>query len=224
MSREAVLRPLFVSLPTPRGTDAEGLLHGYFVALEGLPLTAVQSVVTKLVKGTWIEPVTFCPRPPELANMVRKEHAIMRERSAPSISHLPVPHSFKDLRVTHRERSRELAGQGYVKVAESIVQQMFASLGKSRGLPVGSKHLWAIDEVWAPKAVAHLVDLSRVESSRRMAAGEREMLSPERVYELEKMLALPDAKDISADQLACRSLVEQDVAAAKIDEEASHAA
>ncbi|KSV78985.1 hypothetical protein N182_18490 [Sinorhizobium sp. GL2] len=205
---------MFVSLPTPRGTDAEGLLNGYFVALEGLPLTAVQSVVTKLVKGTWIEPVTFCPRPPELASMVRKEHAMMRERSAPSVSHLPAPYSFKDLRVTHRERSRELAAQGYVRVAEGIDQQMFGSLAKSRGLPAGSVLLWAIDEVWAPEAVAHLVDLRRVESSKRMAAPERETLSPERAAELEKMLALPDAKDIRAEQMAYRSLVENEVAAA----------
>lgn len=152
MSREQVLRPLFVSLPTPRGTDPEGLLAGYFVALEGLPVQAVQSVVLKLVKGTWSEPVTFCPRPPELANMVRKEQAMMRERALPHSPALPAPHAFKDLRVTQRQRAKELEGKGYVFIAKCETLDEFARMAKRRELPVGAIHLWAIGEIWAPPA------------------------------------------------------------------------
>lgn len=206
MSREAVLRPLFVSLPTPRGTDAEGLLTGYFVALEGLPLNAVQSVVMKLVKGTWSEPVTFCPRPPELATMVRKEYEFMRARSAPAVSHLPAPHSFKDLRVTHRERARELAGKGFVKVAEGVDHLEFAQLARSRELPAGAVHLWAIDEVWSPIAVR----VNRKSINERLSAKEPAM-SPERAADLARMLALPDAKEITAEQMEYRRKIETEL-------------
>ncbi|MCY1241480.1 hypothetical protein D9M72_543840 [compost metagenome] len=167
---------------------------------------------------------SFLPIPSEMAAMANLECRSLREErmrasemikaarenaefGSPTLSRF----GLKDLRVTHRERARELAGHGYVKVADGINQQMFGSLAKSRGLPAGSVLLWAIDEVWAPEAVARFVDLSRVESSKRMAVQERETLSPERAAELEKMLALPDAKDIRAEQMAYRRKVQADI-------------
>lgn len=150
MSPGAILRPLFISLPTPRGIDPEGLLEGYFVALDGLPLSAVQSVVTKLVKGTWYEAVTFCPRPPELANMVRKEQASMRERARPHLPMLPSKHDFKDIRVTHQQRAEELASKGYVLLDKCQSIDEFVRRCKKREFPVGTINLWAIDQVWAP--------------------------------------------------------------------------
>jgi len=82
-----VLRPLFVSLPTPKDTDQESLIAGYFVALEGMELEALQSVTMKVVKGLWDDKVVFCPRPPELAMMVRKEQRRLEDLRAPNQSH-----------------------------------------------------------------------------------------------------------------------------------------
>lgn len=206
-----MLRPLFVALPMPRGTDAESLLALYFVALEGLPLQAVQSVVMKIVKGLWPEPVTYCPRPPELANMVRNEYAAMRE-PAPTVSALPVRRPFRDLCDVQRESARELAGQGYVRIAEGITHDTFRSLTRSRSWPTGAVHLWAIDEVWSPTAAR--VDTAAIEAARTKAAGiVHEPITSERAEDRARMLALPDAKNVSAEHMAYRRKREAELAA-----------
>lgn len=222
----------------PASIQSEDPIEEYRIALKGVPLHGLRTVFVRLKRGEYeLQNRSFLPIPSEMAAMANLECRSLREErmrasemikaarenaefGSPTLSRF----GLKDLRVTHQERARELAGHGYVKVADGINQQMFSSLAKSRGLPAGCVLLWAIDEVWAPEAVARYVDLSRVESSKRMAVQEREVLSPERAAELEKMLALPDAKDIRAEQMAYRSLVENEVAAAKVDEEVSHAA
>jgi len=87
MSTLAVMRPLFVSLPTPKDTDQDSLISGYFISLDGMELETLQSVVMKVVKGTWDEKLTYCPRPPELANMMRKEQRRLEDLRAPKQSH-----------------------------------------------------------------------------------------------------------------------------------------
>lgn len=213
---------------------AKNPVDEYRRSLRHVPVYGLRRAYSKLKRGEYENiNLAFIPLPSELAAMAMAESRLIREdrirkqetlAALQEIDTAPRHYGFRDLRIVHRERAVELAAKGYVKVADGINQQMFGSLAKSRGLPAGSVLLWAIDEVWAPEAVARYVDLSRVESSKRMAAPEREMLSPERAAELEKMLALPDAKDIRAEQMAYRSLVENEVAAAKVDEEVSHAA
>ncbi len=222
----------------PASIQAEDPIEEYRIALKGVPIHGLRTVFVKLKRGEYeIQNRAFLPIPGEMAAMANLECRSLREErmrasemikaarenaefGSPTLTRF----GLKDLRVTHQERARELAGHGYVKVADGINQQMFGSLAKSRGLPAGSVLLWAIDEVWAPQAVARYVDLTKVESSKRMAVRERETLSPERAYELEKMLALPDAKDISAEQMAYRRRVEQELDTAEGHEEASHAA
>lgn len=222
----------------PASIQAADPIEEYRIALKVVPIHGLRTVFVKLKRGEYDLPNrSFLPIPSEMAAFALAECRSLREErmrasemikaarenaefGSPTMSRF----GLKDLRVTHQERARALAGHGYVKVADGINQQMFGSLAKSRGLPAGSVLLWAIDEVWAPEAVARYVDLSRVESSKRMAAPERETLSPERAAELEKMLALPDANDIRAEQMAYRSLVENEVAAVTVQEEASHAA
>lgn len=82
-------RPLFTALPLPRGIDAEGLTDGYLIALEGLPLDALKSVVVKLIRGVMPDQPKFCPRPPELAQMVRNEARRVREADEPK--YIPPP-------------------------------------------------------------------------------------------------------------------------------------
>lgn len=124
------------------------------VALEGLLPSTLKAVVIHLVKGTWHEDVKFCPRPPELANMVRDEQ---RRVEAANRQRLPAPAAvaqpFKDLRVTHRLRSEELQRLGFTFHDRCQSHEAFAALAKRRAVPVGSVHLWAIDEIWVPKQV-----------------------------------------------------------------------
>lgn len=70
-------------MPLPKGLDVDALLAGYRIALRLEPLDAIKRVVLKLVTGTWHEPVTFCPRPPELARMVRDEDRRQRLLTGP---------------------------------------------------------------------------------------------------------------------------------------------
>lgn len=203
-----IVRPMFTSLPMPKGLDADQLLGGYLVALEGLLPATLRSVVIQLVKGTWWEEVKFCPRPPELANMVREEQrridAVNRPRLAgPAV----VPHQFVDVRVSQRLRAEGLARQGYVLVGSSVKHDDFTTLGKSRAIPAGSIHLWAIDEVWCPGAVADQADTGRIAMRRKAKDHTSANLSPEHAEMLEKIMDLPDAREITPDQAAYRRRV-----------------
>lgn len=141
---------MFTSLPLPRGVDADELLGGYLVALEGLLPSTLKSVVIHLIRGTWYEDVKFCPRPPELANMVRQEQRRIDAMTRPRLPKPePIQQQFKDLRITHRQRSEELQKSGFVFVCNAG-NEKFTSMAKRRELPAGSIHLWAIDEIWAP--------------------------------------------------------------------------
>lgn len=149
----AIIRPMFIALPAPRGVEVEDLLRGYLIALDDLPLDALKSVVIKLVKGTWHEEVKFCPRPPELANMVRDEQRRIDLIKSPRLPAPAANKPFKDIRVTQRLSAEELQKAGYVLHARCESHEAFATLAKRRQLPVGATHLWAIDEIWAPKQV-----------------------------------------------------------------------
>jgi hypothetical protein len=214
-----IIRPMFISLPLPRGVDADELLRGYLVALEGLLPGALRSVVLHLVRGTWHDEVKFCPRPPELANMVRFEQ---RRVEAMNRQRLPAPaavqHQFRDLRIIHHRRADELSKQGYRLIAESITSDAFISLGKSRAIPAGSIHLWAIDEVWAPADVAHLVDIHRVETKKRAGESSLDPMTPEKAEYWSKIGDLKDAPSVTAEQMGFRRKIEADLKGIKPDD------
>ena len=210
---------MFTSLPLPRGVDADELLRGYLVALEGLLPGALKSVVLHLVRGTWHDEVKFCPRPPELANMVRFEQ---RRVEAMNRQRLPAPaaveHSFRDLSVVHRQRAGELSKKNYRLIAESINADAFLSLGKSRAIPAGSIHLWAIDEVWAPAEVAHLVDINRVEAKKRAEESSLDPMTSEKAEYWSKIGDLKDAPTVTAEQMGFRRKIETDLKEIKPDD------
>lgn len=203
-----IVRPMFTSLPMPKGLDADQLLGGYLVALEGLLPATLKSVVIQLVKGTWREEVKFCPRPPELANMVREEQrridAVNRPRLAgPAV----VPHQFVDVRVSQRLRAEELERKGYVRIAEGVKHDDFTTLGKSRAIPAGSIHLWAIDEVWCPGTVADQADMGRIAMRRKAKDHTSATMSPERAEMMDRIMDLPDAREVTPEQHAYRRRV-----------------
>lgn len=136
-----VLRPLFVSLPTPKDTDQESLIAGYFVALEGMELEALQSVTMKVVKGLWDDKVVFCPRPPELAMMVRKEQRRLEDLRAPKQSHKLV---FKPAMTETMEKR----WAGKVPIRTEIDPN---NLADRRTWPVGSIYVPILGNLYPPE-------------------------------------------------------------------------
>ena len=213
---------MLTSLPMPKGVDADDLLGGYLVALEGMLPATLKSVVIQLIKGTWREDVKFCPRPPELANMVRAEQ---RRIDAENRPWLPSPaiaeRAFNDLSVTHRLRADELAKSGYVLVAEGVDHEGFATLAKSRGIPTGSRHLFAISEIWAPQAVAHMADTRAIEAKKASAdkVVVEEEMTPEKAEYFRKIQNLPDASEVTAEQRAHRRAIASRIEKAELPKE-----
>jgi hypothetical protein len=139
-----IIRPMFTSLPLPRGVDADELLRGYLVALEGLLPSALKSVVVHLVRGTWHEEVKFCPRPPELANMVRFEQrrveAINRPRLPPPQTQ---PHEWKDWRQKHIDT----AFADRRAFIEHVSLAQFNQRARQRKYPAGTVFFYSLGPV-----------------------------------------------------------------------------
>ncbi len=123
---------------------------------------------------------------------------------------LPSADGLMDLRVEQRERANELAAQGFFLVAQGVDHLEFANLARSRELPPRSVHLWAIDEAWSPIAVR--VNRRRIHTRLNV---QPEPISPERADELARMLALPDASEVTAEQMAYRRKVQSEIEAAE---------
>lgn len=128
---------MLVSLPTPKDTDQESLIAGYFIALDGLSLEAFQNVVMKIVKGLMGD-IKFCPRPPELASMVRKEEASIDLMRGPRNHHNPVQKPA--MRVYMEKR-----WEGEKVIATDIEHNQF----KSSQWPTGSVYVPILSTVFA---------------------------------------------------------------------------
>ncbi|WP_181147684.1 hypothetical protein [Ensifer aridi] len=194
----------------------------YRVSLRNVPVFGLRRAYVKLKRGEYENiNLAFIPLPAELAAMANADCRILREDRIrkqetlraieDSVSRrLPSAHGLMDLRVTQRERANELSSKGFYLVAQGVDHQEFANLARSRELPAGSILLWAIDEVWSPIAVR--VNRSRINT--RLTVQETTM-SPERADELARMLALPDAREVSAEQMAYRRRIEAEIEAAE---------
>ncbi|MGH0280453.1 hypothetical protein [Sinorhizobium meliloti] len=195
----------------------------YRFSLRNVPVYGLRHVFLKLKRGEYENiNLAFIPLPNEMAAMANEECRLLREdriRKQETLNALaerrrPVQVSvLHDLCSAQRERSAELASQGYVLVADGgVTHDAFSSLAKSRAIPAGSLHLWALDEVWAPAAVAGQVDTRMVDERTKAVAVARETTSPERAAALEKMLALPEARNVGPEQTAHRRKCEADSA------------
>jgi hypothetical protein len=148
----------------PASIQAEDKVEEYRIALKGVPLHGLRTVFVKLKRGEYdIENRSFIPLPAEMAAMSHAECRSLRDDRARANERLrtiadnrkmqpraPTP-LLKDLRVTQRLRADDLQGQGYAFLCECKGHDAFASMAKKRQIPAGAIHLWAIDEVWAPK-------------------------------------------------------------------------
>jgi len=201
---------------------ADNPVEEYRLSLRNVPVYGLRRAYTKLKRGEY-ENINkaFIPLPAELAAMANAECRIIREDRIrkqetmraveDSVSRtLPSAHGLMDLRVKQRERANELAAQGFYLVAEGVDHLEFTNLARSRELPPRSVHLWAIDEVWSPIAVR--VNRNRIRTRLNV---QHEPVSPERADELARMLALPDAREVSAEQMAYRRRMEAEIEAAE---------
>lgn len=148
-----------LSLPSALSPDMAPAVYAF--ALKGISGSALKRVVAKIIRGEYEIHRAFIPNAPEFAILARAEDAPMvddlararaifnaKSEATPRHSHAQ---GFKDLRVTARLRSEELQRSGFVFIRECKSHEKFANLLKKRELPVGAVHLWAIDEVWAPR-------------------------------------------------------------------------
>lgn len=130
---------MFTALPLPRGLDADALTDGYLFALQGLSTDGLKSVIAKLIRGTMPNQPKFCPRPPELAQMVRDEEERMRDLARPALPG-PASTAFKDWRMIHEEKARH-EGRKLIHAGASIDDYRRGL--KSGAYPAGSTWLWA---------------------------------------------------------------------------------
>lgn len=147
LAMERLLRPIFVCLPLPRGIDGEALLGQYHYALAGLSLEALKSVVSKLVKGTWGEEVRFCPRPPQLANMVRQEERRLRAASPAASSPAAPARAW-----TGGKPPLFAAMQKKCARRTVLARDVAAAAFRAREWPVGSVYVPLLGCVFAPDA------------------------------------------------------------------------
>lgn len=178
----------------PRGIDADALLAGYRIALEGQPIEALQGVVMKLVKGTWSDTVTFCPRPPELANMVREEARRQREISMPRIDYRPADKTPMVAMMAKKYSHRKV-------FAENIGMAEF----RPSDWPAGTCHVPILGKVFAPdetETKKEASTLTRLKKTREPARPFHEPIHDPEYWE--KINALRDAPNITEEQMAMR--------------------
>lgn len=189
----------------PRGIDGDALLAGYRLALEGQPLEALQSVVLKLVKGTWPEEVTFCPRPPELANMVREEARRIREATMPRIDYRPAERPPMVALMAKKYEGRRV-------LAENVEIGAF----KPTDWPPGTCFVPILGKVFAPdETETKKTESPSYQRYRKSREPVRSFHEPvQNVEYWEQIQAIKDAPTITEEQHALRRKVAASMATA----------
>lgn len=207
---ERALTPIFTSLPLPRGIDAEMLLGGYYVALSDEPIEALESVVRKLIKGIWPEEVRFCPRPPELANMVREEARRIREANAPRIASTPVHKPAAWVLMRKKYEGREVLKTG-VSMADF----------NARDWPAGTCYVPILETVFAPEPPKE----KQTRVSKAVSPLSKQAAPEPAVYHdpdyWRRISELRDAPEITEEQMAFRRNVGKAIEASPNQEDAA---
>lgn len=148
---------LWTTLPLRGVSDERETMEAYGFALEPFSVEAIRNTVDYLRRGE-IEDASkqWCPRPPELAVFVRSEQKRLDALNRrPSISHQPVETGgYKDWRIIHRQKTKELEQNGYRLVQESVSIDTFNLLGRRKKWQIGATWFWSLQEVWAPVGAA----------------------------------------------------------------------
>ena len=134
----APLELLFHSFPAVKNDNPDLTFRVYLMALDGLSQEALEEVVRKCSQGIWDEPLKYCPTPPNLAIMVRKETQRLRELSTPLPDNriLPKPPAWIAAENKYRRR---------ILLAENVSFDKF----KRGKWPVGSCYVAILEKVFA---------------------------------------------------------------------------
>lgn len=65
-----------LAMPSPIEPERSPAIYGY--SLAGLPLSCIERVAKKLLRGEYDREYGFLPKPPEFAQLVRAEEAVIR--------------------------------------------------------------------------------------------------------------------------------------------------
>lgn len=158
------LKSLWVALPVRASNDgADGdprerqmaILTLYSDVLSEFSETAIWNTVNNLRAGKIEEASkSFCPKAPELAVLVRSEQARLDASNRPKmVSHQPVSRPWKDWNIIQRERTHELAEQGFGLLEKDVPHEIASSRMRQKKYPVGSIWFWCLQEVWGPRHV-----------------------------------------------------------------------
>lgn len=143
---------LWNTLPLKSATDPRATLEAYGFALEGNSIEAIRNVINALRRGEIAEASkTFCPRAPELADMVRAEQRkIDATNRRPAISSRPIERPWTDYRARQRQETYDLMPRGYELHSTGVSQETWHRKCLQRAWPIGAKYKWALEEVWSP--------------------------------------------------------------------------
>lgn len=119
------------------------MLDTYLLALVGQPINAFRSVIYKLLSGTWSADQKFVPRPPELANFVRQEAALIRRINAPKS--LPAPRDDK----SSMQMQMEKRWEGQAVLMENVTIDQMKILARQRTVPAGAIYVAVLQRVFA---------------------------------------------------------------------------
>ncbi|KAA0686026.1 hypothetical protein DTW90_34640 [Neorhizobium sp. P12A] len=158
---EAIKSLLAAGFALPSALEAERAPAVYAFALKGISGQALKRVVAKIIRGEYEINRRYVPSPPEFAILARSEDKPLIQELAnaranqqalqqPSTRYVH-DRGFKDLRITARHRADELKAAGYYYHSKCESLDKFKSGAKNGQYPAGAIHLWAIDEVWAPR-------------------------------------------------------------------------
>lgn len=153
------LKALWVALPLRASNDGDvgdprerqmQILDTYCFALSEFSSEAIMNTVNNLRAGKIDEASkNFCPKAPELAVFVRAEQKRIDILKAPKhLPYLAAKSDFKDWRIIHRQRTEELADDGFRLLRSAISLDEFVLLGRRKALPTGSIWFWSLQEVW----------------------------------------------------------------------------
>lgn len=131
-------------------TDVDTQLKAFIIAAHGNRSDAIQSAAARFIRGE-VEghKRNRCPTVAEFAAECRSEHSRFRVKDRPKpIAYQAVSRPWKDWSIAQRQRTEELAAEGYVLLAKGVTHEQSRSSGK---WPVGTIWFWAIQEAWGPR-------------------------------------------------------------------------
>lgn len=150
------LHLLFSAMPMQAGADPKTALSGYLIALQGRPGWAIEEAVKRFLRGE-VDGASkkYCPRPPELAEIVaevispmveRKEAEAKKESEARRLrEQIAERTQFDD---AHREKMRFMFSVLQAGLSLKQVDRVAAATARGIGTKAGIEEMMALGQEW----------------------------------------------------------------------------